>query len=158
MFFLCVKIKNIRTAIENKNVENSVLFTTKPYVHIIENDKTIAIDAMEEIFTNFAKNAQIATDIKANNGDKTTNIPAEVATPFPPLNPSHTGYTCPNRQQKTAIKRYGSSDITLANTVNISPFRASPKSVKRARILCPLLKTFVAPVLCEPTCLISTFP
>ena len=127
-------------------------------MHIVVNDIAIAIEAMEEIFTNFAKIAQIVIEIKANNGDKTANIPAEVATPFPPLNLSHIGYTCPNKQQKTAIKKYESSEAMRANNVNIIPFMASPKRVKSARILCPLLKTFVAPVLCEPTFLISTFP
>ena len=127
-------------------------------MHIVANDKAIAIDAMEEIFTNFAKMAQMAMEIKANNGARTTNMPAEVATPFPPLNPSHTGYTCPIKQQKTAIKKHGSSDAIRATKVNIIPFRASPKRVKSARVLCPLLKTFVAPVLCDPTFRISTFP
>lgn len=91
---------------ENRNIENSVWLKIKPYVHSVEKDTASAMDATEEILTNLANAAQIAIEIDANNGDNTTNIPAEVATPFPPLKPSHIGYTWPSKQQKTAIKKY----------------------------------------------------
>lgn len=143
---------------ENRNIENSVWFVIKPDVHNVAKDTANAIDAIEETLKSLADIAQMAIEISANRGDNTTNIPAEVATPFPPLKPSHIGYTCPSKQQKTAIRKYELPYTTCAIKVKNIPLAASPNSVKRAKILCPLRKTFVAPVLCEPTSLISMFP
>lgn len=81
-----------------------VFLNTNPYEHNVAKDIDRAKEAIDEIFKNFANIAQIAIEKMANSGDITRNIPAEVATPFPPLNLSQTGYECPTIQKKTATK------------------------------------------------------
>ena len=61
----------------------------------IKNEKLINNDAIEEILNNLRDNIQIIIEYNAITGDRIINIPAEVATPLPPLKFSHIGYTCP---------------------------------------------------------------
>ena len=62
-----------------------------PYIHNDINEKVKAMEAIDEILINLAKTSQITIDIPAKNGAKIRKVPAEVATPFPPLNPSQIG-------------------------------------------------------------------
>ncbi len=104
IFLKCVNNKNTTQVTENKNMSILVFSNINPYEHNTANDIERAIEATDEIFKNFANNAQIASETKANKGDITRNTPADVATPFPPLNPNQTGYECPTMQKKTATK------------------------------------------------------
>ena len=81
-----------------------MLLRKYPYEHKVANEIARAIEAIEEIFKNFAKIAQIDMDINAYSGERTTNIPADVATPFPPLNLSQIGYVWPIMHKKTAMR------------------------------------------------------
>lgn len=61
-------------------------------------------EAKEEIFKNLAVRIQTIAEARAIPEDKTKKVPAAEAAPFPPLNLSQTGNTCPTRQQKLEIK------------------------------------------------------
>jgi hypothetical protein len=114
------------------------------------NDKQNDKEAMEETFTNFTTIPQTIAEIKAVNGDNVKKIPAEVATPFPPLNFSQMGYTCPTKQKKEEIYRANSSENIKTKTENANPLKTSNNNVIIASFLFPVLKTFVAPVLFDP--------
>jgi hypothetical protein len=57
-------------------------------------------EAKDEIFESFAVTPHMRAETIAEAGDKTRKVPAVVAAPFPPLNFSHIGYTCPTTQKK----------------------------------------------------------
>ena len=100
MFSQWVKIKNTKLARENKNTFRLVCPNMKPYVQRAANEIESAREATEDIFRNFAKTAQTSMDNAAYAGAITRNMPADVATPLPPLNASQIGYACPIVQQK----------------------------------------------------------
>ena len=158
IFPKCVNNRNARAIIENKKTSISVSLKIYPYRHNDVNETAKAMEASDEIFITFATIAQIMMEIDANKGEATTNIPADVATPFPPLNLNQMGNTCPIRQQNATIKYCEFPSISLVTNASTIPFKPSTNRVINAKILCPLLKTFVAPVLCEPTHLTSTPP
>jgi hypothetical protein len=58
----------------------------------VMNVKLKANDATEDIFINFTTVAQTDSAIKAGIGANTRKIPADTATPLPPLNMSQIGY------------------------------------------------------------------
>jgi len=107
-------------------------------------------EAIEEIFNTFATRSQTMIDIKPYNGESIRNIPADVATPFPPLNFNQIGYVWPNIQQKTAIKLIDSGKKYFIKPEKIIPFMTSQSKVKKANFLSVALKTLVAPVLFDP--------
>ncbi len=155
MLSICVNIKKQNVTTEKIKTANSVSLKKYPYEQSAVNDVANAIDAIDDIFTNFANINHIAMDIEANRGERTRKMPADVATPFPPLNPNQIGYTCPIWQQKTAERYQQSSENAFAIKTNSAPFKTSPSKVHMANVLPPLLKMFVAPVLCDPTSLTS---
>ena len=155
MLSICVSIKKQNVTTEKIKTENSVSLKKYPYEQRAVNDVANAIEAIDDILTNFASINHIAMDIDANKGESIRKIPADVATPFPPLNPNQIGYTCPIRQQKTATRYQALLENAFAPRTNSAPFNASPSNVHSANDLPPLLRTFVAPVLCDPRSLTS---
>lgn len=107
-------------------------------------------EAIEEIFNIFATRSQTMIDMKPYNEESIRNMPADVATPFPPLNFNQTGYVWPNIQQKTAIKLIDSGKKYFIKPVKSIPFMASQSNVRKANFLSVALKTLVAPVLFDP--------
>ena len=81
---------------------------------------------------------------------KTICIPINVATPFPPLKNKNIEKRWPKNTPKAAKCEAVIPKNSLAKYTTTNPLLMSIIKVKKAAFLCPVLKTFVAPILPEP--------
>ena len=81
---------------------------------------------------------------------KTICIPINVATPFPPLKNKNIEKRWPKNTPKAAKCEAVIPKISLAKYTTTNPLLMSIIKVKKAAFLCPVLKTFVAPMFPEP--------
>ena len=84
------------------------------------------------------------------------SIPTYVATPFPPLNLSHTGKTWPKNIDNVDTN-INSGELNLIIIKGTMAFNTSKVKVEYPINLLPVLKTLVAPILPDPIFLISFF-
>ncbi len=78
-------------------------------------------------------------------GAKIKKVPAAGAAPFPPLNFSQIGKTCPIMQMKAEINPI-SGESNSPEYVAKDPFNMSDNNVKKANFFPVSLKTLVVPV------------
>ncbi len=161
MFFLWVKIikiKNIKSNFESFTCEdtsevstdiinslNELITRTVNEANIDDSDEYLNIKAV----TNQTKMNRINNCV-----DRAPNIPKYVATPFPPLNFSHKGKICP-KNTISAERFVNSGKYLIVIITGIYPLRTSRHNVEKAKILFPVLRTFVVPILPEPIFLMS---
>ena len=85
-------------------------------------------------------------------------MPILVATPLPPLKPSHGGNMWPSTAPAAAAAAGTGPHIRLKASAGAKPFRASSSRVAAASFLLPVRSTLVAPILPEPTLRMSPSP
>lgn len=117
-------------------------------------------------------NSHIPTAAKAKGQHVAKSKPHAEATPLPPLNFSQTGNMCPRIAAKPAKNeaicdvedtmpkiQYSDEGANFnANHEAIAALKMSNSMVKRAKVLLPVRKTLVAPILPEPILRISPYP
>ena len=118
--------------------------------------KDANIDDNEEYLKTNATTIHVKINNKLNWIDNANKIPKYVATPFPPLNFSHTGKICPKNTTRQD-KLINSGKYFIVMITGKYPFNISKAKVKIASTLFPVRKTFVAPIFPEPIFLTS-FP
>ena len=112
---------------------------------------------------------QVQIMIIATRGKRYKLNPRKQATPFPPLNLSHTGNKCPKitiEATKYSDEKFiedamlsaigsGENPIFFAIKMTITTFPLSANRVSAAMNLFPVRNTFVVPILPEPILRIS---
>src|SRR5579883_289973 len=86
------------------------------------------------------------------------STPRVVATPLPPLKPSHGGNMWPSTAPAAAAAAGIGPHSELKTSTGMRPFSASSTSVAAASVLLPVRSTLVAPILPEPTWRMSPRP
>ena len=143
--FVCSVVINV-----NKGNAVSLINDTTKTV----NDENM--DETEEYLNINETTSHVKINNKLNCKDKANNIPKYVATPFPPLNFSHTGNKCPKKTNNEE-KRINSGKYCFVIIMTTYPFKTSRVRVIAAKYLFPVLKTLVAPIFPDPISLTS-FP
>ena len=93
IFFLCVIISNIATAIENNSID--IICVLKMVSNITGYDTPAPIDPRDTYLVISKIKAKIPKPSTAGTGVKAIPIPNMDATPFPHLKPANTGNICP---------------------------------------------------------------
>ena len=129
-------------------------------------DRDAASAPNEDFFVANATNIQIKIDNIKHGQERKINIPADVATPFPPLNFRKGLYIWPKTKARQ-VKAYCNDIISWfsLSIINIlfkyrgrKPFERSINKVKAAKDLFPVLNTLVAPIFPEPIFRMSPYP
>ena len=145
IFFVC----SVVITVNKGNVVSLINDTIKTV-----NDENM--DETEEYLNIKETTIHVKINNKLNCKDKANNIPKYVATPFPPLNFSHTGNKCPKKTNNEE-KRINSGKYCFVIIMTTYPFKTSRVRVIAAKYLFPVLKTLVAPIFPDPISLTS-FP
>src|SRR5487761_906553 len=129
-----------------------------PNIHAQMGAKTAAASAASDEYRNTnATTSHVAIVARATGKLKARRTPAEVATPLPPLKPSHTGKRWPSTAAIAATAA-NSGPKPRATATATAPLPASRMSVAAANPLRPVRSTLVAPILPEPIRLTSPKP
>src|SRR5487761_526710 len=129
-----------------------------PNIHAQMGAKTAAASAASDEYRNTnATTSHVAIVARATGRLKARRTPAEVATPLPPLKPSHTGKRWPSTAASAATAA-NSGPKPRATATATAPLPASRMSVAAANPLRPVRSTLVAPILPEPIRLTSPKP
>ena len=163
MFFLWVKIIKMKkinsnpesltwaeTRLESIDIANSLKAL------IIKTVNVANIEANEEYLNIKAITNQANINNKKDCIDKAPSIPKNVATPLPPLNFNQNGKIWPKKTIRAERFIKSGKYLTVIIT-GTNPFMISKTKVRIARILFPVLRTFVAPIFPEPIVLMSCF-
>ena len=114
------------------------------------------IDDNDEYLVNINITIQLIIKIVPNKIFIENKIPTYVATPFPPLNLSQIGNTCPKNAHNEATN-ISSGKFIFTKITGIIAFDISNISVVYPISLLPVLSALVAPILPDPISRISFF-